>query len=457
MLGIFTCMVFHFARYNETEEISVGPFYFPGKDNNMTMCVTKYKNLRPFPYKPNNPFDTRTLPPECYTELPAHFDIKSYLESKGERLQFTTIARITLSMTLNTVYLNGISHSNLPDCLKFAINIKFDNSKGDGQMCVNLYIKGTPLPCNGNEGLELFSTNGWIYPIIILCSLISIVIAIMRLCCAYKLRGEVNVALEKKEKEKRLSITEQFSTFCDMWDITVIITSSLAVTGVSLKIYLEVKREFRSTDNYNNCAIVLGTAAFMAWTSMVRYLKYSKDGSIVLETIKIVFFRIIWLLLCVGFMFVGFFFCGWLALGPYNAKYKYASSTSDTLFALANGDDITRTFQNVDSDETAMWYFNRFFLVFYIVTFLIVVVNVAIAIFNDGYEKIRNFYKKRDKGEPVNKIEEFLFEEPAIKKDLYVSWCTFKDIFCCCRKKGNEENPSVENVNENGQRPDSVV
>ncbi len=432
-------MVFHFARYNETEEISVGPYYFPTTDDNMTMCVTSYANLRPFPYQPSNTFDTKTKT-ECYTDLPAHFDAKSYLESKGKHLQFTTTAKITLNMTLNTVYLNGISHSNLPDCLTFKIKIIFDNSKGDGRMCVDLNIKGKPLICNGK--VEYFPPKVIVlYVFIFMCSGFSIFIAFQRLWIANNLRRKVNTALEKKNKEKRLTISEQFSAFCDMWDITVIIMSCLAVAGISLKIDLERRRESRGTSNYNNCAIVLGTTACMAWTSMVRYLRVSKDGSIVLETIKIVIFRIICFLLCVSFMFVGFFFCGWLALGPYNDKYKYPTSTSDTLFALANGDDITRTFQNVDSDHTTMWIYNRFFLASYIVIFLIVVLNVAIAMFNDGYEEIKKIHEKRDKGEPVNKIEEFLFEEPAIKKDSDVPWCTLKDIFCCCWKKCNEENP----------------
>ncbi len=430
----------------------MGPYYYPPKDYNMTMCVTSYVNLRPFPYKPNNPLDTRTLPPECYTDLPAHLDIVSYFKSKRKHLQFTSIARITLSMTLNTVYLNGVSKSNLPDCLKFHINIVFDNSKGDGRMCVDLNIKGTPQTCNGKaefSSQDIIEVVLLYFPIL-LCSVISVIIAILRLRHSNNLRREVSTALEKKEEGKRLSISEQFSIFCDMWDITVIIMSFLAVAGISLKLLLEHRRESRSTDCYNNCAIILGTAAFLAWTSMVRYMNFSKDGSILLETIKIVFSRILCFLFCVAFMFVGFTFCGWLVLGPYNAKYKDYSTASDTLFALANGDDVYTTFENVDSHQTTMWTYNQVFLVIYVVIFLIVVLNVAIAIFNDGYEEIKKVYDKRDKGEPVNKIEEFLFEEPAVKKDLNV--CTFKDIFYCCQERDDGVNPSIIKVNQIEQR-----
>ncbi len=443
--------LFYFVRFIETEQISVGPYYFPARDYNMTMCVTRYVNLRPFPYEPNNPLDDS--------------DVYSFLHRKMNRLNFTSIARISLSMVLNTIYLNGISKSNLPDCLKFDIQIVFDNTKGDGRMCVDLNIKETPQACNGKADFckQAIPNIVLLDVPILLFSFVSIILALSRLQHANTLRKDTNAYMEKagtKEEDgergrnnKKLTICEQFGMFCDIWDIIVIIMSILAIAGITIKLLLENKRGARSLEWFDNCAIILGTASFLSWISMVRYMNMKKDCNILIETIKIaVFPRIFYFMVCVAFLFIGFTFCGWLVLGPYNIKYKDYSTASQTLFALANGDDVYTTFSNVDSDQATMWTYNQIFLYMYVAVFLIVVLNVAIAIINDSYEEIKQIYEKRDRGEPVNKIEKFLMEDPQLGRDdapLDES-CFCWNIFCCWQ---NKENTPVVRVNPDERTP----
>ncbi len=421
----------------------------------MTMCVTSYKNLRAYPYKPDNPLDASTTDPVCYTDLPssAEFDVLSYVQRKKENFSFTNTAQISLSMVLNTVYLNGISKSNLPDCLKFDIAIIFDNSKGDGQMCVALNIKETPEPCNGKADFcssAIYIVNVMLldFPTLVF-SVASIFLAINRLKHANKLRKDVNAYFKKEQKGRKLSKLEQFGMFCDIWDTIVIIMSFLAIASIIIKIILEHRRGSRTFNMFDNCAIILGTASLLSWISMVRYMKMRKECNFLIETIKIaVFPRIFYFMLCVAFLFIGFTFCGWVVLGPYNIKYKDYSTASQTLFALANGDDVYTTFSQVDGNETNMWWYNQIFLYLYVAVFLIVVLNVAIAIFNDACEDVKKIYELKEKDLPVNKIEEFLLEEPMVGKvdvTLHDSSCCWDLLCCCCL---NRENPSATTVVE---------
>ncbi len=439
----FDCSInevcFVFSRFIETEKISVGPYYFPSTDYNMTMCVTSYVNLRAYPYKPHNPLDASTTEPVCYTDLPVRveFDILSYLQRKKKHLSFTNTAQISLSMVLNTVYLNGISKSNLPDCLKFDIAIIFDNSKGDGRMCVDLNIKEKPEPCNGKADFCYSAIVNVVlldFPILVF-SISSIILAINRLKHANKLRKDVNAYFKQEQKGRKLSKFEQFGMFCDIWDTIVIIMSFLAIASIIVKLILEHRRGSRTFNMFDNCAIILGTASFLSWISMVRYMNMRKECNFLIETIKIaVFPRIFYFILCVAFLLIGFTFCGWLVLGPYNVKYKDYSTASQTLFALANGDDVYTTFSQVDGNETMMWWYNQIFLYLYVAVFLIVVLNVAIAIFNDACEDVKKIYELKEEGLPVNKIEEFLLEEPTVGKvdvTLSESSCCW-DLLCCC-------------------------
>ncbi len=461
----------------ETRDISVGPYYFLPGNHNVQMCVTSYVNLRPDTYEKDNKLDARTFTPFCdyYLPITVDFDPYSYFQSIKKQLKFVDIERITLSMVLNTVYLNGISHSNLPDCLRFDIFIEFDNSKGDGKMCVDLTIKETPQTCDGEEDFhsQVIASAIILDSSILLFSLVSIFLALSRLQCANTLRKDIIAYFEKERQEKQeqkdhiekeqehkqLTFCEQFGLFCDMWDVLVIILSTLAIAGITIKLILENKRGTRSLEWFDNCAIILGTASFLSWISMVRYMNMNKDCNILIETIKIaVFPRIFYFVVCVAFLFIGFTFCGWLVLGPYNIKYRDYSTTSQTLFALANGDDIYKTFSNVDSRRTIMWTYNQIFLYIYVAVFIIVVLNVAIAIINDAYEEIKEIYKKKDKGLPVSKIDEFLLGEPKLEKDDIPMNESFfcRNIFCCCQKRENAEVVEVianARVQKHGQRP----
>ncbi len=492
--------MFNFPRFLETEKISVGPYYFPSEDYNMTMCVTSYVNLRTYPYEPFHPLDARTTEPVCYTDLPAtvDFDIVSYLQRKKIHLSFVNIARITLSMVLNTAYVNGISNSNLPDCLKFDIAILFDNSKGDGRMCVDLNIKETPQTCKGTTDFcyQLLAINLLVDLPVLVLSIISIILAYKRLKHANTLRKDINKYFtrkvkkknreegeeekvtekciekskeesegeEKEETENKLSLGEQFSTFCDLSDITVIIMSILATAGLLLKLILEYSGRSRSLAIFDDCAIILGTASFLSWISMVRYMNLKTDCNILIETIKIaVFPRIFYFMVCVAFLFLGFTFCGWLVLGPYNVKYENFSTTFQTLFALANGDDVYKTFSLVNSRDTMIWVYNQIFISIYVIVFLVVVLNVMIAIFIDGFEEVKKIYEKKQAGIPVNKIEEFLLQEPTVGKDgVALNRCSwnkrlgkkdqkkYKSLPVKKTKEFQSEKPSDEN---DGQSP----
>jgi hypothetical protein len=46
-------------------------------------------------------------------------------------------------------------------------------------------------------------------------------------------------------------------------------------------------------------------------------------------------------MVCTIILYFGFLFTGWIVLGPYSVKFRTLAGSSEALFSLLNGDDVS--------------------------------------------------------------------------------------------------------------------
>jgi len=142
------------------------------------------------------------------------------------------------------------------------------------------------------------------------------------------------------------------------------------------------------------------------WFGVLRYLGFFRTYNVLILTLRRASPSVLRFLLCALLIYAGFTFCGWLILGPYHIKFSSLSTTSETLFALINGDDMFATFAGLSTPTSPLlWWFARAYLYSFIALFIYVVLSLFIALIMDAYETIKLYYKD---GFPRSQLRDFV-------------------------------------------------
>ncbi|XP_022338728.2 mucolipin-3-like [Crassostrea virginica] len=235
---------------------------------------------------------------------------------------------------------------------------------------------------------------------------------------------------------EELTVYEKFK-FTNLWFVLILINDILFVAGSIFKILLEKKHAESSSENYDICALMLGCGCLFAYIGAIRYIGSFKTFNILTKVLKNAFPDMMRFLLTTILLFLGFLFCGWAVLGPYHIKFRHISTASECLFSLLNGDEMFTTFSATVTENTAVWYFSRFYLYIFTGLFIYAVLNLFVAVILDSYEK----FKKNDL-EPTS-LQTFINEceilDPTryqrdVRKNLGEAWSFLCESFDCLRK-----------------------
>lgn len=227
-----------------------------------------------------------------------------------------------------------------------------------------------------------------------------------------------------------------------MWFILIVINDFITIIGSSLKIQLETRHLQSTSENYDFCAIMLGTGNLLGWLGVLRYVGFFKNYNILILTLKRAFPNVIRFMICAVLMYFGFVFCGWVILGPYHIKFRKLSTTSECLFSLINGDDMYVTFSALQTRNSFIWMYSRVYLYSFIGLFIYVVLSLFIAVIMDSYETIKHYYEH---GFPKSDLFAFIEEctdppNSAIYRQELPGWdCS--TVFCFCCQRNNPDNP----------------
>ncbi|XP_060596960.1 mucolipin-1-like [Ruditapes philippinarum] len=96
--------------------------------------------------------------------------------------------------------------------------------------------------------------------------------------------------------------------------------------------------------NWDVNLVVLGLGCLLTWFSYARFIRIHNKFTLLVKTIRKAAVDIVFFLTCVVLMFVGFWSCSYIVLGPYHIKFRKMSTAAETLFSMSQGDEIFATF-----------------------------------------------------------------------------------------------------------------
>merc|ERR1719319_2034485 len=152
-----------------------------------------------------------------------------------------------------------------------------------------------------------------------------------------------------------------------------------------------------------------GLACAFFWFGLVQYLEHFPNYYGLILTLRMSAPRVLRFVLGVAPVFIGFAMFGVAFFSPHSDLFSNLDTASVTLFALLNGDVIHDVFQDI---YPAGRIISRVYLYTFIMLFIYAVLNIFIAIVEDGF-----FAAKR-----LKKIQlaEDLAERSAAPEDLNV-------------------------------------
>ncbi|XP_067130928.1 mucolipin-3-like [Centruroides vittatus] len=398
----FDSINFVIDKHSSINLSSVGSFRYDtdhGEISSITLCKIQYRSSEIWSFNSTVVFDTSTER-LCLEILPIYpagdprwhtFSIEKYIKEKNFSINFDSLLNVKLNFSLNAIYLKPASISDVPDCYKLHIFVNYDNSKHDGQMVVSLDMSAVKGDCRlnvKNDYKYIYAFRQLLNAIVIIVCVLSLILCVRSLYRAQILRRKI-VQCFNRCYGKILPFEEQVQ-FIDLWYVMIIINDILIIIGSAIKIELEHKTI--EGDQYDNCSIFLGTGNLLVWAGVLRYLGFFKKYNILILTIKRALPNVMRFMLCAILLYSGFCFCGWLVLGPYHIKFQSLSSTSECLFSMMNGDDLFATFAIINTQNSLIWWFSRFYLYLFISLFIYVVISLFISVIMDSYETIKEVY-----------------------------------------------------------------
>lgn len=132
---------------------AIGPYSYPNENNSVEaikMCMYRYKEGTIFGFNESYIFNPEIdgLCVELGQDV-LNVGSKVWFLEKDIDIDFSAFVEATLRFSVKTVNFKAASSIAPPDCYRFDIEIKFDNSDHDGQVILTLEAEPIRLKCNG--------------------------------------------------------------------------------------------------------------------------------------------------------------------------------------------------------------------------------------------------------------------------------------------------------------------
>ncbi|KAK6183165.1 hypothetical protein SNE40_010694 [Patella caerulea] len=411
--GFYDHLNYIISQYYKLPTVTIGTFKWDTKNMSQSqpplinLCEKHFKTVKIFENDTyiidssilTECFDIKVAKEPNGTIIP---DVKDYLDSVNHTILFRRLISVNMNMLFKCYHIDTSYLYHNPDCFNTAVNVWFDNGQTDGKMKVGLNVKRSEYSCKETNPKDHAVLDGSV--IVFVC-----VSIFAYICFEYAVCKKTNKKLDENNKITR----REMLYFANPWIIITSVGDTCVLIGSALKIELDTAGYVQvPSKDYDACSMCIGIGFFLVWFGFIRDLKYLPIQlvfkrkinmlTILVSTLKDAVPDAIVFLVCVLFLFVGFMLCGWVALGPYNIKFRSISSSSECLFSLMNGDEIYVTLQATqDNDCPAIWYFSRCYLYLFCLLFICLVLNLFTAIFLHAYEILkRQDQKKNESRQP---------------------------------------------------------
>ncbi|KPJ02154.1 Mucolipin-3 [Papilio xuthus] len=421
---------------------AIGPYSYNDDNNNMpdpVFCQYNYKQGIIHGFNESYEFNSEINETCINFTIPNGQLLKSkhYIKDSGMEINFAALVRAKLMFSLKTINFRAAGPITPPECVRFDVEIIFDNEDHDGQMSLLLEAEPYKLVCNGDKNYITDNKIDQILRSILNILVILICSASLMLCSRAIYRAqllkELTVQFFRRAYNKELSWDGRLE-FLNIWYIMIIVNDLLIIMGSAIK--EQIERNQFTNDQWNVCSLFLGLGNLLVWFGVLRYLGFFKTYNVVILTLKKAAPKIFRFSFCALLLYAGFMFCGWLILGPYHMKFRSLATTSECLFSLINGDDMFATFSIMSKKSPMLWWFSRVYLYSFISLYIYVVLSLFISVIMDAYDTIKQYYSE---GFPKSDLQTFI-GEPCIEEvssGLYRTQSSsslnamMNSLFCC--------------------------
>lgn len=240
---------------------------------------------------------------------------------------------------------------------------------------------------------------------IIIFSVLSIALCVRSLYRSFKLSQEAAWFFHYFH-DKAIPFSEKID-FIDFWYVTILAGNLMVVVGSCLKLQIEASST-RLTE-CTECSFFLGIGYLLSFMGTLRYFRLFPNYNILLETLKKSIPKLVRFLICVILLFIGYCFCGWMALAPYHPKFSTLSNTAESLFAAMNGDGLYEIFTMLYTDICSVWWFAKIYMYSFFFLFFYLGASLLGSVILDAYETVK--YTCANGKTPTTTVEIFLATE----------------------------------------------
>ena len=381
---LYERMHYVWSQYHNFTSLTVGAYELPesASERRINFCISQLVISRDSDYDQD---DSSSI---CkFLKKPNKLNINNvtYFVKENnipQRLEF--ISKLAMKFSIKTKNLKHNLDKSQSDCYTINVSASFNNDDYDGELQFLLYYESSFTPCDVKATSISYAKLSVEIFIIIIC-IFSWTLCIRSFLRHIKLSRETT-AFFKEFRHEKLTLSDKMN-FLNFWILLLIVSDILVICGTMIKIFID----FADLENYDACALLLGSAVLFSWVGILRYLGFLKGYNTMLVTLKVAFPQVVRFLVCAAIIYFGFSFCGWVVFGPYHEKFKDIITTSECLFSLVNGDDMFNTFKLMDKGDRTLWIFSKLYLYLFISLFIFVILSLFIGIISDTYERIKDY------------------------------------------------------------------
>ena len=299
--------------------------------------------------------------------------------------KYDNFVSLNITFELRSIFL---SLKTSPKCVNLFATSTLSNTDISGGIISLFKLNFEEIACNSSSSYKpnskLISLREQIGQIVldilvIMLTFITMGLVIKRIWVSWKLY-RMTQAFYEFHYTRNLTFSE-VCCFINGWDLFNIIADVLTLIGIAFKIFLDTGL---AGSHIDWTAVLIGTSVGLHWILSLRFLSFNKGCYILVLTLSVAFPNICRFIICGIAIYMGYVFCGWLVFGPYVQKFNSISQTTESLFALINGDEILDTFMLIKGDNKVLWVFSKFYFYTFIMLFTYVVLSVMISLISDA-------------------------------------------------------------------------
>lgn len=203
-----------------------------------------------------------------------------------------------------------------------------------------------------------------------------------------------NVAVLSAARDKGLPVSMQLEFF-ELWNLWSLFGATLLMTAAILEVGRPLFVNFPHFDV--TFGLLLGMGTFVACANLLRHFSLSRRMSVLVNTLRLSFIRVLAFVLSCLPLFAGFVFLSVSLFSQHTERFATVDLATVSLFALMTGDDVHASFDEMTASYPYLWI-SRIFLYLYILLSICLLLNVFIFLTEDAFHEAKTVDRRGGAG-----------------------------------------------------------